>query len=70
MSTSTITKINSATPMFAIFDDVEETPAERAVKTQTRFMNSSANGFGSIGRKDDPNYINFVQTPEEFRDFC
>ncbi|MGY4541358.1 cytochrome c peroxidase [Arthrobacter sp. UYNi723] len=75
MSVSTLTKNNASTPMFAIFEEQEAPATAVATKDQKReelkgYLNAWANGFGSIGRKGDPDYINFAKTAEEFRDFC
>ncbi|MET3172975.1 UNVERIFIED_ORG: cytochrome c peroxidase [Arthrobacter sp. UYCu721] len=75
MSVSTLIKNNASTPMFAIFEEPEAPESAVATKDQKReelksYLNAWANGFGSIGRKGDPDYINFAKTAEEFRDFC
>jgi hypothetical protein len=75
MSISTLTKNNASTPMFAIFDEQETASTDVSAKDQKReelksYLNAWANGFGTIGRKGDADYINFAKTAEEFRDFC
>lgn len=75
MSISTLTKNNASTPMFAIFDEQEVAATDVSSKDQKReelkgYLNAWANGFGTVGRKGDPDYINFAKTAEEFRDFC